>query len=161
LAQKDPVFLQCKPSYRDLSITSAEGSGESGYSLAALPVVRALREVRVAALLLATRYQVMPRGCGYMPSQQNSNPHSRLPNEVSVGLRTGKGYQLCHEREHHGRPGATRTRISGLGHRCPHPLDDGPWRRARGSNPASDGVATRPPHQRDARHGASARSRTE
>lgn len=33
---------------------------------------------------------------------------------------------MCHKREHHRRPGATRTRIDGLGHRCPDPLDDEP-----------------------------------
>ena len=47
---------------------------------------------------------------------------------------------MCHKREHHRRPGATRTRIDGLGHRCP-----GPWTTSlqtrRGSNP-SGGLRT-------------------
>jgi hypothetical protein len=35
---------------------------------------------------------------------------------------------------------AFRTRVGGLGHRCPDPLDDEPWRRAWESNPATAGL---------------------
>lgn len=52
---------------------------------------------------------------------------------------------MCHKREHHRRLGATRTRIDGLGHRCPDPLDDEPWRRGGSrTRPAVLRTASRP-----------------
>src|SRR6516225_11767470 len=43
------------------------------------------------------------------------------------------------------RPGATRTRISGLGHRCPHPLDDEPIETRPGIEPGQRRGCDPPP----------------
>ena len=65
--------------------------------------------------------------------------------EVPARFAPGRNIQLCHKREHHHRPGATRTRIDGLGHRCPDPLDDEPWRRGGSrTRPAVLRTASRP-----------------
>ena len=65
--------------------------------------------------------------------------------EVPARFAPGRNIQLCHKREHHRRPGATRTRIDGLGHRCPDPLDDEPWRRGGSrTRPAVLRTASRP-----------------
>ena len=65
--------------------------------------------------------------------------------EVPARFAPGRNIQLCHKREHHRRLGATRTRIYGLGHRCPDPLDDEPWRRGGSrTRPAVLRTASRP-----------------
>jgi hypothetical protein len=65
--------------------------------------------------------------------------------EVPARFAPRRNIQLCHKREHHRRPGATRTRIDGLGHRCPDPLDDEPWRRGGSrTRPAVLRTASRP-----------------
>jgi hypothetical protein len=48
--------------------------------------------------------------------------------------------EVVHNVSTFGRPGATRTRIGGLGHRCPGPLDDGPVETHLGVEPSTAGL---------------------
>ena len=47
--------------------------------------------------------------------------------EVPARFAPGRNIQLCHQREHHRRPGAIRTRACSLGRSCPVP-----WTTGRG-----------------------------
>jgi hypothetical protein len=106
----------------------------------------------------ASRGEVTPTCASGTAKSRDSSPRSRLRLEAGVApawsvsqtdfwrevparFAPGRNIQLCHEREHHRRPGATRTRACSLGGSCPVR-----WTTGRGDAPGNR-PSSRTPYQ--------------